>query len=171
MSSPQSAKLSAPKCQNDTLDCTLEELAIVKILRENGKAKQEEIASQIGKSLRTVKRIMAGLIEKKVIVRENGRRNGVWIVKKELWILQILWLNITPARPAPSGQNTITTPNPSPAASGAGTSTSAPVGRTTSPTRTKKQNSPFGRSITSRSTDYRHWLAVAVYGRWAHFRQ
>ena len=82
--SPQSAKLSAPKCQNDTLDCTLEELAIVKILRENGKAKQEEIASQIGKSLRTVKRIMAGLIEKKVIVRENGRRNGVWIVKKEL---------------------------------------------------------------------------------------
>ena len=84
VSSPQSAKLSAPKCQNDTLDCTLEELAIVKILRENGKAKQEEIASQIGKSLRTVKRIMAGLIEKKVIVRENGRRNGVWIVKKEL---------------------------------------------------------------------------------------
>ena len=28
VSSPQSAKLSAPKCQNDTLDCTLEESAI-----------------------------------------------------------------------------------------------------------------------------------------------
>ena len=84
ITSVQSASSPVPKCQNDTLDCTLEELAIVKILRENGKAKQEEIASQIGKSLRTVKRIMAGLIEKKVIVRENGRRNGVWIVKKEL---------------------------------------------------------------------------------------
>ena len=79
--SPQSAKSPAPKCQNDTLDCTLEELAIVKILKENGKAKQEDIAKQIGKSLRTVKRIMAGLMEKNVIARENGKRNGVWIVK------------------------------------------------------------------------------------------
>jgi len=81
VASPKSAKSPAPKCQNDTLDCTLEELAIVKILKENGKAKQEDIAKQIGKSLRTVKRIMAGLMEKNVISRENGKRNGVWIVK------------------------------------------------------------------------------------------
>lgn len=81
VASPQSAKSPTPKCQNDTLDCTLEELAIVKILKENGKAKQEDIAKQIGKSLRTVKRIMAGLMEKNVISRENGKRNGVWIVK------------------------------------------------------------------------------------------
>ena len=78
----QSANSYNPKCQNDTLDCTLEEVAIVRILRENGKAKQEDIARQIGKSLRTVKRIMAGLVEKGVIARENGRRNGVWVVKK-----------------------------------------------------------------------------------------
>ena len=80
----QSAKTPVSKCQNDTFGCTLEEMAIVKILKENGKAKQEDIARQIGKSLRTVKRIMAGLAEKNVIVRENGRRNGVWIVKIDL---------------------------------------------------------------------------------------
>jgi DNA-binding Lrp family transcriptional regulator len=62
----------------------LEELAIVKILKENGKTKQEDIAQQIGKSLRTVKRIMAGLAEKNVIARENGKRNGIWVVKTPL---------------------------------------------------------------------------------------
>ena len=82
--SSQSASPSAPKCQIGTLNCTLEELAIVKILKQNGKAKQEDIALQIGKSLRTVKRIMAGLAEKNVIVRENGKRDGVWVVKKDL---------------------------------------------------------------------------------------
>lgn len=84
VASPQSAKSPVSKCQNDTMNCTLEELAIVKILKENGKAKQEEIAKQIGKSLRTVKRIMAGLMEKNVIARENGKRNGIWIVKTDL---------------------------------------------------------------------------------------
>lgn len=77
---PQSAKPSAPKCQIDTLNCTLEELAIIKILKENGKTTQDDIARQIGKSARTVKRIMAGMIDKKLIVRENGKRNGTWIV-------------------------------------------------------------------------------------------
>ncbi len=84
VSSPQSVNTIASKCQNGTLGCTLEEVAIVKILRENGKAKQEDIARQIGKSLRTVKRIMANLVETKVIARENGKRNGVWVVKKDL---------------------------------------------------------------------------------------
>ena len=80
----QSASETVSKCQNDTLECTLDELAIVKILKENGKAKQEEIAAQIGKSLRTVKRVMASLSEKGVITRENGKRNGIWVVKKDL---------------------------------------------------------------------------------------
>ena len=84
VASPQSAKSAVPKCQYGTLNCTLEELAIIKILKENGKVKQEDIAKQIGKSLRTVKRIMAGLMEKNVIARENGKRNGVWIVKMDL---------------------------------------------------------------------------------------
>jgi len=81
---PQSANVSVSKCQNDTLNCTLEELTIVKILKENGKVKQDDIASQIGKSVRTVKRIMAGLAKKNVIARDNGKRNGVWVVKIDL---------------------------------------------------------------------------------------
>ena len=82
--SSQSASGLASKCQIGTLNCTLEELAIVKILKENGKAKQDDIALHIGKSLRTVKRIMSGLVEKNVIARENGKRNGVWVIKKDL---------------------------------------------------------------------------------------
>ena len=77
----QSDKESSPKGQNGTLDCTLEELAIIKILKINGKAKQEDIASQIGKSVRTVKRVMSSLSERGIISRENGKRNGIWIVK------------------------------------------------------------------------------------------
>ena len=81
ITSIQSANNVAPKCQNDTLKCTLEELAVINILKSNAKAKQEDIATQIGKSLRTVKRIMASLSEKGVITRENGKRSGHWVVK------------------------------------------------------------------------------------------
>lgn len=81
ITSIQSANNVAPKCQNDTLKCTLEELAVINILKSNAKAKQEDIATQIGKSLRTVKRIMASLSEKGVITRENGKRSGHWEVK------------------------------------------------------------------------------------------
>ena len=80
----KSANETVSKCQNDTLKCTLEELAIVNILKSNAKAKQEEIATSIGKSIRTVKRIMASLSERGVISRENGKRNGVWVVKIDL---------------------------------------------------------------------------------------
>lgn len=80
----QSANESVLKCQNDTLECTLEELAVINILKANAKAKQKDISAQIGKSLRTVKRIMASLSEKGVITRENGKRNGVWVVKIDL---------------------------------------------------------------------------------------
>lgn len=82
ITSAQSAKGPVSKCQNDTLKCTLEELAVINILKANAKAKQEDIAVQIGKSLRTVKRIMASLSEKGVITREKGKRNGVWVVKE-----------------------------------------------------------------------------------------
>ena len=81
--SVQSASHLDPKGQNGTLDCTLEELAVAKILKTNGNAKQEEVAKQIGKSVRTVKRIMASLTEKKVIARKNGKRNGVWVVNED----------------------------------------------------------------------------------------
>jgi len=65
------------------LKCTLEELAVINILKINAKAKQADIAAQIGKSLRTVKRIMASLSDKGVITREKGKRNGVWVVKND----------------------------------------------------------------------------------------
>lgn len=80
----KSANETVSKCQTDTLKYTLEELAIVNILKSNAKAKQEEIATSIGKSIRTVKRIMASLSERGVISRENGKRNGVWVVKMDL---------------------------------------------------------------------------------------
>jgi hypothetical protein len=83
ITSAQSASDPISKCQIDTLKCTLEELAVVNILKVNAKTKQEDIATQIGKSLRTVKRIMASLSEKGLITRENGKRNGIWVVKTD----------------------------------------------------------------------------------------
>ena len=74
----------SPKCQNDTLNLSLEEFAIVKHLRENKFVKQSELALLINKSDRTVKRIMDSLKEKNVIERKNGKRNGYWEVKVQL---------------------------------------------------------------------------------------
>ena len=59
---------------------TLEEQAIINILKENPKVKQEEIAQQIGKSLRTVKSRMIEMQEKGLIERKNGKRDGEWII-------------------------------------------------------------------------------------------
>lgn len=50
-------------------------------LQSNPEAKQEDIAKHIGKSLSTVKRITPSLIERGLLQRENGKRNGKWIVK------------------------------------------------------------------------------------------
>ena len=63
-----------------TLDITLDELALLNVLRTEPKATQETIASQIGKSLRTVKRLTVSLTGKGYIKRENGKRNGFWVV-------------------------------------------------------------------------------------------
>ena len=78
------------KSQNDTLDCTLEEMAILRFLQTKPDARQEEIARHIGKSLSTVKRItpsliergLLALIERGLLARENGRRNGRWVIKE-----------------------------------------------------------------------------------------
>ena len=52
----------------------------INILKENPKVKQEEIAQQIGKSLRTVKSRMIEMQEKGLIERKNGKRDGEWII-------------------------------------------------------------------------------------------
>lgn len=66
--------------KKDKGDYTLEEQAIINIIRKNSFVKQEEIAKQLNKSLRTVKTIMSLMQEKKMIVRNNGKRNGEWVI-------------------------------------------------------------------------------------------
>ena len=81
----QSAKqtdMDIPKCINCTLDCTLEEIAVLNYLKEKPNATQKEIAQHIGKSERTVKSMTVNLSERGIIERKNGRRNGFWEIKK-----------------------------------------------------------------------------------------
>lgn len=56
-------------------------MAVLKFLLSNPEAKQEDIAKHIGKSLSTVKRMTPSLIERGLLQRENGKRNGKWLVK------------------------------------------------------------------------------------------
>lgn len=65
-----------PKCKI----CTLEELALLRIVMSNPSATQKEIAAQIGKSERTVKSITVQLQEKGILLRMNGKRNGHWVI-------------------------------------------------------------------------------------------
>ena len=69
------------KCNNCTLDCTLEETAVLNFLLEKPKATQKEIAAHIRKSERTVKTITVNLVAKGIIERKNGKRNGFWEIK------------------------------------------------------------------------------------------
>lgn len=81
----QSAKKpleSDSKCNYCTLNCTLEETAVLKYLQEKPKATQKEIAAHIKKSERTVKTITVNLVAKGIIERKNGKRNGFWEIKK-----------------------------------------------------------------------------------------
>lgn len=59
---------------------TLEEQAIINIIKKNPSIKQDEIANEINKSLRTVKNRMMEMQEKGIIERKNGKRNGEWVI-------------------------------------------------------------------------------------------
>jgi predicted HTH transcriptional regulator len=76
----QSVNLKVSKVQNDTLKCSLEEMAVLKLVGENPSITQKEIIAQTGKSLSTIKRIMESLQEKEYIRRVNGKRYGKWEV-------------------------------------------------------------------------------------------
>lgn len=76
----QSVKKEILKCKNCTLECTLEELAIVRIIAENPSITQKELAERVGKSERTIKSKVLLLQEKKCIRRVNGKRYGYWEV-------------------------------------------------------------------------------------------
>ena len=64
----------SPKCKN----CTLEEIAILRIMQQNPSVTQKQIAALIGKSERTVKTLTIRMTEKGIIIRRNGKRNGYW---------------------------------------------------------------------------------------------
>lgn len=74
----QSANFETPKCQFGTLNCTLEELALLELLAKEPCAKQQELADASGKSLRTIKRLMKSLQDKNYIRRKSGKRYGRW---------------------------------------------------------------------------------------------
>ena len=76
----QSAKSETPKCQIDTLKCTLEELAVLDLIKKNPSVKQTELAEQTGKSVRSIKRIIDSLKEKQYLRRVDGKRYGKWEV-------------------------------------------------------------------------------------------
>lgn len=76
----QSISPKVPKYQFDTLDCSLEELAVLERIAQNPTIKQQELVNATGKSIATVKRIMKSLQDKNYIRRENGRRYGKWEV-------------------------------------------------------------------------------------------
>ena len=76
----QSISPKVPKCQFDTLDCTLEELAVLELVAKNPTIKQRELAEATGKSIATIKRIMKSLQNKNYIRRESGKRYGKWEV-------------------------------------------------------------------------------------------
>ena len=79
-----SGSFSSPKCndenENCTLDCTLDEMTVLKLLKADGKLTQKKIAESIKKSERTIKTITASLEKKGFISRINGKRFGYWKV-------------------------------------------------------------------------------------------
>ena len=74
----QSAKDVAPKCQNDTLELSMEELALLKVIKNNPAITQAELVGITGQSLRTIKRLMAAMQVKGCIARQGGKRFGHW---------------------------------------------------------------------------------------------
>ena len=79
-STSQSISPKVLKYQFDTLDCTLEELAVLELVAKNPTIKQQELAEATGKSIATIKRIMKSLQDKNYIRRESGKRYGKWEV-------------------------------------------------------------------------------------------
>ena len=74
----QSTNNSVSKCQNGTLEMSLEESAIIHALKNNPALNQKQISELVGKSERTIKRCTVEMQEKGLIARENGKRNGKW---------------------------------------------------------------------------------------------
>ena len=72
-STSKSISPKVSKYQFDTLNCSLEELAVLERVAQNPSIKQQELVSATGKSIATVKRIITSLQDKNYIRRENGK--------------------------------------------------------------------------------------------------
>ncbi len=74
----QSINEDAPKSQIDTLNCTLEEIALLNAIRENPHITQTQLKEVVHRSIATVKRLTVSLQKKGILARKNGKRNGEW---------------------------------------------------------------------------------------------
>lgn len=72
----QSAKSLPSKCKN----CTLGETAVLLLIQQQPRITQKQIAQQIGKSERTVKSLTVRLTQQGILRRENGKRDGFWVI-------------------------------------------------------------------------------------------
>lgn len=67
------------KCKS----CTLEEIAVLRMLQAKPTVTQKEMAVEIGKSERTIKSITVALQEKGILQRVGGKRDGRWQIVEE----------------------------------------------------------------------------------------
>lgn len=77
--SANSALYLPPKGQN----YTLEEVAVLLVVQMMPTATQKEIATEIGKSERTVKSLTVTLQEKGILKRTGSKRDGKWEIVKD----------------------------------------------------------------------------------------
>ena len=76
----QSRSANVPKSQIETLECTLEEKALLKIIAAHPEITQKQLADETGISLGSVKRVTVALQEKGLLRRVGGKRFGHWEV-------------------------------------------------------------------------------------------
>ena len=70
--------------------CTLEEIAVLRVVQTNPTATQNQMAATIGKSERTVKSITVSLQEKGILRRVGGKRDGRWEITDDKALSKIL---------------------------------------------------------------------------------
>ena len=68
--------------QSDKQNVTLEEQKIIDLIIDNPNITQNELATVLNVTERTIKRRMKTMREKNLIKRENGKRNGRWIINE-----------------------------------------------------------------------------------------
>lgn len=68
--------------QSDKQNVTLEEQQIIELIIDNPNITQNELAKVLNVTERTIKRRMKAMREKNLIKRENGKRNGRWIINE-----------------------------------------------------------------------------------------